>query len=367
MNEYYSLKKINSKKCIYNLIIGQRSNGKTYAVIEQAIQNYFKNGDRTAYLRRFKEDLTPRNIGELLTPHMESIIKLSKGKYNGIKYYNREFWLVYRNANNDIIEQAETSIIKCFSLNTWESAKGADNGFFSTILFDEFLTRQYYLRDEFIIFTQLLSSIIRNRDGTVIYMLANTVNKFCPYFKEMGLYNVENMQQGTIDIYTFGDSELKVAVEYCAESKTSKRVSKYFAFNNPRLQMVTKGTWEIDNYPHCPVEYDKKDIIQHCFIKFNGTLIHGEIISCVNATRRKHTFVYFYQQTKPLEETKIDVLYTDTPDSDIMHCTNVTDKPTKAHKLFIDLIVTHNDFYNTNETGEIIRNWKIQNGLLKVL
>lgn len=364
MSEYYSLKKINSKKALYNVIIGQRSNGKTYSVIEQSIKRYFKTGSRTAYLRRFKEDLTPRNIGELLTPHMELIKKLSKNKYNSIKYYNREFWFVCRNEKGEIVEQAETSIIKCFSLNTWESAKGADNGYFETVLFDEFLTRGFYLQDEFIIFTQLLSSILRNRDGTVIYMLANTVNKYCPYFSEMGLYNVEKMEQGTIDVYRFGDSGLTIAVEYCAASGATKQINKYFAFNNPRLQMVTKGTWEIDNYPHCPVPYEKEDILTHCFIQFNGALIHGEVVCvCDNTTRTKHLFVYFYQQTKPVDLDYVEVLYTDTPDTNILHCLSITEHPTKAHDLFINLLKTHNDYYNSNETGEIVRNWKMQNGL----
>lgn len=76
MEKYYSLKKINSKKALYNMIIGQRSNGKTYSVVKQAITDYFKNGHRMAYIRRFKEDLTPRNIGELLTPHMLSLIHI---------------------------------------------------------------------------------------------------------------------------------------------------------------------------------------------------------------------------------------------------------------------------------------------------
>lgn len=366
MADYYSLKNINSKKALYNIIIGQRSNGKTYAVIEQAIQAYFKDGSRLAYLRRFKEDLTPRNIGELLTPHMKTIEKLSKGRFNSIKYYNREFWFCKRDDKTNIIDQSETSIIKCFSLNTWESAKGADNGYFSTVLFDEFLTRQFYLRDEFIIFTQLMSSIIRNRDGTTVYMLANTVNKYCPYFQEMGLYNIEKQKQGTIDVYQMKDKELSIAVEYCGASKTTRKVNKYFAFDNPRLKMVTKGTWEIDNYPHCPIEYDKRDIVQHCFIKFGANLIHGEIVCCVDGLKRKHLFVYFYQQTKPIDVDRIKVLYTDIPDSDILHCTSIREKPTKAHKLFIDLIQTHNDFYNTNETGEIVRNWKIQNGLIVV-
>lgn len=363
MNIFYSLKKIDSRHALYNVIIGERSNGKTYAVCEKAIKSYFKDGSRLALIRRFKEDLTPRNIGELLTPHVELIKKMSKGRFNSVRYYNREFWLVYRDEKGVVIDQSETSIIKCFSLNTWESAKGADNGFFKYILFDEFLTRAFYLKDEFVIFTQLLSSIIRNRDGTIIYMIANTVNKYCPYFKEMGLTHVEQMPQGTIDVYRYNNNGLTVAVEYCATTGTSKAVSKYFAFDNPRLDMITTGKWEIACYPHCPVEYDKSDIIQHCFILFNDQLIHGEIVSCDDTTGQ-HLFVFFYQQSKPIDIDRIEILYSDQYDSNILHCNGINQTPTQAHELFIDLLRTHNDFYNTNETGEIVRNWKMSVGLI---
>lgn len=365
--EYYSLKKIDSKKALYNVIIGQRSNGKTFAVIEKCIKMYFKTGVRSAYLRRFKEDLTPRNIGKLLDPHIELIKKLSKERYNGIQYFRGEFFLVYRDEKGDILEKSEQSIIKTFSLNTWESAKGADNGYFGVVCFDEFLTRQFYLKDEFIVFQQLLSSILRNREGTVIYMIANTVNKFCPYFSEMGLSNVEKMTQGSIDIYRYKNKDLSVAVEYCAESGTSKKVSKYFAFDNPRLQMVTSGAWELDNYPHCPVDYDKSDIIFHGYIYFNNRLIHGEVVIYFdNYYKNRHMFVYFYEQTKQVDFDRIEVLYTDKYDSNVLHCSGINQQPTKMHEIFINLIKTHNDYYNTNEVGEIVRNWKIQNGLLNV-
>lgn len=39
---YYSLDKINKKDCAYNLIIGERSNGKTYATLKQALENFFQ-------------------------------------------------------------------------------------------------------------------------------------------------------------------------------------------------------------------------------------------------------------------------------------------------------------------------------------
>ena len=367
--EYYSLSKIDKKNADYNIIIGQRANGKTYAVIEEkSIKAYFKKGDRLALIRRYSEELTPKNIGNLLEPHLPLIEKLSGGRFNGVKYQAREFWLVSRNEKGEIVDRSEQSIIKCFSLNTWESAKGADNGYFATVLFDEFLTRKFYLPNEFICFQNLLSSILRNRDGTKIYMIANTVNKFCPYFSEMGLTNVEKMEQGTIDVYRYGSNDLTVAVEYCADIGTSKKVSKYFAFDNPRLQMVINGKWEIDSYPHCPVEYDKNDILFHGYIKFAGKLIHGEVVSCVNENlvtkvKTRHMFVFFYLQTKEIDLENVDVLYTDEADSNILHCHKITEKPTKLHEIFSNLILTQNDFYNTNETGEIVRNWKMYMGI----
>ena len=41
--KYYSLKNIQQKDATYNVIFGERSNGKTYAVLKQALENYKKN------------------------------------------------------------------------------------------------------------------------------------------------------------------------------------------------------------------------------------------------------------------------------------------------------------------------------------
>ena len=56
-NKYYSLDKILSKDCDYNLIIGERSNGKTYALLEYSIKQFYTKGEQTALLRRWKEDI----------------------------------------------------------------------------------------------------------------------------------------------------------------------------------------------------------------------------------------------------------------------------------------------------------------------
>lgn len=107
------------------------------------------------------------------------------------------------------------------------------------------MTRSFYLNNEFVIFTQLLSSIMRDRDNTVIYMIANTVNQYCPYFAEMGLGKISDIKQGDLKLFTYGDSELTLALEYSDSRGQTGKVSKYFAFDNPQLKMITTGQWEI--------------------------------------------------------------------------------------------------------------------------
>lgn len=60
--------------------------------------------------------------------------------------------------------------------------------------------------------------------------LETQFNKFCPYFTEMGLKQVPVMEQGSIDIYKFGEHVVQaVAVEYCSTIVKQKASNKYFA------------------------------------------------------------------------------------------------------------------------------------------
>ena len=54
-SQYYSLAKIKSKKALYNIIIGERSNGKTYAVQYESLNDYIKDGKQLALIRRNDE------------------------------------------------------------------------------------------------------------------------------------------------------------------------------------------------------------------------------------------------------------------------------------------------------------------------
>ena len=72
-----------------------------------------------------------------------------------------------------IIRRNPKDFCQTFSLNTWESKKGADNGYFKTVIFDEVVTRKFYLQDEFIIFCNLLSSILRGLSLIFVFSVDN--------------------------------------------------------------------------------------------------------------------------------------------------------------------------------------------------
>ena len=85
---YYSLKNIQRKNATYNVIFGERSNGKTYAVLKQALENYKKDGSQFAYVRRWQDDIKARRASTVFNGLAEdgTIEKLFDGAYTGVTY-----------------------------------------------------------------------------------------------------------------------------------------------------------------------------------------------------------------------------------------------------------------------------------------
>ena len=264
--KYYTLDNILSKNSQYNIIFGERSNGKTYSVYKYAIERFAKSGEQTAIIRRWNEDFIGKRGASMFDAinKNEEVKKATAGEWTHIYYYaSRWYFCKYE---NDKRITNEKPFAYGFSLSAMEHDKSTAYPEITTILFDEFLSRTGYLADEFVIYMNVLSTIIRDRKNVKIFMLGNTVNKYCPYFKEMGLKHIKDMKIGDIDIYKYGDSDLIVAVEYTPTNKKGKASDTYFAFDNPKLSMITGGAWEIDIYPHCPVKYKPDEILFTYFI-----------------------------------------------------------------------------------------------------
>ena len=352
--KYYSLNKINKKDATYNVIFGERSNGKTYATLKQVLENYFNDGSQFAYIRRWSVDVQPKRMNNLFNAIIEDgyLEKLSGGKFTAIFYRTGRFYLCTYNDKGKPIYNEEDIIGYAFSLSENEHNKANSYPRVTTIIFDEFLTNKIYLPDEFILFMNTVSTIVRQRTNVKIYMLGNTVNKFCPYFKEMGLTNILTMKQGTIDVYTYGETKLKVAVEYADSKKKFKKNNFYFAFNNPKLKMITGGAWELNIYPHAPVKWLPKNIMFTYFIDFNDSIYQCEIIN-----KDDNVFTYIHEKTTPIKNPDKDIIYTLDYNPKINYNINIL-KPLNDYQNKITWFYTHDRvYYQNNNVGDAINNY----------
>lgn len=356
---YYSLDEILKIKATYNIIFGERSNGKTFSVLELAIKNYCENGKQLAIIRRFREDFIGKRGSELFKP-LESLNVVQKysDTWTHIYYYASRWYLCRyeEKENGEVIKiQDENPFAYAFALGSWEHDKGTGYPNVTMVMFDEFITRGAYLNDEFVLFMNTLSTIIRLRDDVTIFMLGNTVNKYCPYFAEMGLKHISQMKQGDIDVYEIPSAGTVIAVEYCAsQSKTGKPSNKYFAFDNKKLEMITRGAWEIDIYPHCPMKYKPKDIIFTYFIMFDETLLQCEIVSKDNTL---FTFIH-YKSTELKDESK-DLIFSPIYDARPNWRRNITKPIHEIERGIYKFFLEEKVFYQDNEIGEIVRNYLI--------
>lgn len=363
--KFYSLKNIIKRNAQYNIIFGERSNGKTYSVLEYSVKKYIENNEQLAVVRRYQEDFRGKR-GQVLFDgivHNGIIEKLTLGKWTGVYYYASKWYLSKYDEKLKKNIHDDTPFAYAFAISSMEHDKSTNYPNITTILFDEFLSRQGYLADEFILFMNVLSTIIRYRNNVKIFMLGNTVNKYCPYFEEMGLRHIGEMKKGNIDVYSYGNSKLKVAVEYADSIADEKPSDIYFAFDNPKLNMITAGDWELAIYPHLPYKYTPAQIIFTFFIEFTENIVQCEIIN-----NDSDIFIYCHRKTTPFKDKTKDLIFSITPSpapnirKRIFQKTNI--------KLLNNIIYLFNSekvFYQSNEIGEIVRNYILSSEKYSIL
>lgn len=240
----------------YYMFQGERSNGKTYSALSYALDRFVENDEQFVYVRRHSESVSVKYMrllfnGNRKTGDLQQ--HLTKVGYDDIEYYSSAFWVTTQDEKGKSIRVKPIGFT--MSINTWETAKGGSIPDAGTIIFDEYLTRKYYLPNEPILFENLVSSIVRERNNVKVIMLANTVSWTCPYYTEWGLNHVRGMKQGTFDTYQTGDGRRKIVVCY-TEHAGSKASDVYFNYDNARSRMITEGTWETAIYPRIPENLD---------------------------------------------------------------------------------------------------------------
>lgn len=102
-NTYFSAKYILSKGALFNYVLSDRSDGKTFDCKARALENFEQDGNITVYMRRYKTEITEK----LYTTFFDEVISVKgferfkdwtfKGTKQGVqvKRGDKWEWIIY--------------------------------------------------------------------------------------------------------------------------------------------------------------------------------------------------------------------------------------------------------------------------------
>lgn len=248
--KFYSLKNMKATGAQYRMLLGEKSNGKSYAVKSEVIEDAYKNGRKFVYMRRYREDLKTVDINAYFAD--APVKDITKHNYERVIVDKGILFLANYNEDEDKFEKGP-DIGRCVYLSGYEHF--ASQAFVDTynIVYEEFITQRTYLPNEPAQLQKMVSTILRDRQGAV-YLVGNTINRVCPYFTEWQLSHTIRQKEGTIEIYKFHRSDAdgndiitEVAVERCESSNSSTNM-----FFGKTAEFIVKGGWEVYDKPKLP-------------------------------------------------------------------------------------------------------------------
>ena len=287
-NDHWTGDRIRKENADYNIVVGERGNGKTYDIQKMCIEKFLKTGEQCFLLRRWMEDVKPSNAANFWDGNLlAKLTDMSGGRFRNIVLRGMRYIAVDYDDKGKPIVNEENTIGFIWDVNESERLKGQSFPGVTNIVFEEFisLSQMGYIPDEVTLFLNCLSTIIRDRTNVKVWMLGNTVNPYNPYFKHFGIKGLE-LRQGEIWTKTDTLTGCKLAVEFCAQRRQGSlkgTSAKYFAFGTAdgSTDMILTGQWQLPDYPlkkfratqsvkKYVVLFDDRKMMMHLMINDNG-------------------------------------------------------------------------------------------------
>lgn len=264
--------------------MSKRRVGKTTNFLLYGLIMFWMYGTHTYYIRQRDDMIAPRNSKKLFDAIVANgyIEKITDGKYNGVKYQAKGWYLVKRNESGDVIDECLTAFCYMQSIQSAEDVKSVLNDPLGDwIVYDEFIGSMVY-PNEFVDFFNLISTIKRLRQSTYIFLLANTIDMYHVYFKEFCIADeVQRMRAGDKAVVKT-DIGTKIYVERIEQPEAARaqdEVDKvlYYGFPNPKLAAITGDDWAISNYQHIPAG-DYEYIYTKIYIMYSNKFVRLDIV-----------------------------------------------------------------------------------------
>lgn len=377
--KYYELDSILAKNAHYNFVIGERSNGKTTAVLRHIVKDYYETGRRGAIIRQMEEDIKGHKGASLFAGMISAgmIDELTDGEFQGVKFHNRAYYLGRQNEMGEWIYEKEP-FAHIFAVSQAIHYKSNSYPNVGTIMFDEFMRQDHvYLVDEVVQFLNLVSTIVREKNDAIIFLIANTVSWNSPYFKKFGLKNVSQMKPGTIATVEYKRKRptgkelvMTVAIEYCENTASygGKASDVYFLIDDERVNMITDGSFAIPSYPPCPHHFTAENVKLTCWVISDETIlrcrlmkVNREVFFFVDTIDRfmrqpgetVGSMQPDWERFNILLDKRRDLVYSMEFSSDPSHYTNpAMPYADRRTRWFPDALRANRVFFESNEAGE---------------
>lgn len=236
---HYNIDNIDKLNADFNLIFGEKSNGKSYQVKhKKAVEHYLETGKRFILLRRWREDVTNLWVERYFSD--VDVAKLTENRYNCITNYRKELYFSIYDVETGKTKRYE-KIGYVASLSTEQHFSGASFLDVDIIIFEEFMERGSYIPNEPDKLMFFYSTVDRKRGTTKLYMVGNSISRVCPYIKVWGLDSIfKKMKQGDIEKKVIHNeaNDVTLAIEYCMSSG-----GKTMAIGNAS-KSIDSGAWQ---------------------------------------------------------------------------------------------------------------------------
>lgn len=304
--KHYSLEAIDKLDVQYKAIIGEKSNGKSYAVKLKLMTESWETGIPFVFLRRYVEDVKLDKIEGYFADMVENdngkkeIALLTKGKADCVQAYRGALYFAKKEEDGKISRVC----IMCRFIAIPQYEHFTSQAFVKTnrLLFEEFIAPlgKPFLPEEYDTFMLIISTVFRRRKGCVAYMVANTNKIICPYFTEWGI-KVDMLEQGKISIFHHDTGEkdeetgepiiIDIGVEWCENTQGQDRM-----ILGKKRHVMTKGSWDTRSYPHLPQEYKTYKVWYTMYYKRSEFTFVIRLLSGDN--KLPFLFIYPYKKGK---------------------------------------------------------------------
>lgn len=307
-NDFYSYDAIDATGCTYRIVIGERSNGKSYGFKkDKALKASILNDRQFAYIRRYAEEIKIKRVNNYMADMADVIHEYASERYPEYTHFDvsaRQGEFVLYGWTDESEPKAIKTLGFYFALAQSAYDKSASYPNVYNIVYEEFLapTGTRELHDESMLFFNLISTIVRRRVGVVIYLLGNTVSRNGQILQHMGI-NVRDMAKGEIKAFRYESENARgetitttVAVERCREYEKSTDAEAYFAFGSAREMMIRNGEWDVIEYPKITPDELRR-------VKYYGRtgIVFRDVQICLYAYFANDGKMFVYSARQPID------------------------------------------------------------------